>query len=624
MATDATERLHYYQRQYLGAEDFEAQQAYHRDMRRRHNLGHHAWGIVTGLELVETPREGDATAVDVYVQPGMAVDGFGREIIVFQPHKIDPADFDAFTNLLHREVWIAFDEALARRPAAGYELCDVAKQFGRVRETFRIVVEPGMPRHDPVVVAGKEVGPPPPPHPGDLTIPLDESVPYQEFPAEETTPRWLVRLGSVNWDGPNHKFVQAAPGRLLEMRHYVGAIAAEVLAPAATLRIRDRATDPLPAGGEDGAALGGVKATVEGSLQVERLLTAKGDVQIHGRTLDFRDRNGDGGGKKLTMRREESGGAGGLDLQIKIGDDSAGKNRLVVKSGNNDKVSIADNGNTEIKGDVSIRDQKNLLLDGGRLNIQKQGSISPDWALKIEGENLQFVEPDDGDRVVFEVLDASGDLSNPIIRLHGQASATLSAAQLIDLTDGGDTTLHTHPGATTLQKGMVEIAAPGETGSNGESGARLVMPANDPRLLSQAQKDALTGGGLTSLHRHPNCILHNVRSVLLAAQNSHRTDIVEVDLGTSKRVVAFIHLRGMDPLASFDQGDGYFADIFRIDGARPGGQYWFDGDHFGADGADSNMMIAVYTGTAQRLTFRLRTMQDADVWAVGIVFFEDL
>ena len=53
MATDEILRLHYYERQYLGAADLEDQQTYLRDMRRRHNLGPHTWGIVTGLDLTE-------------------------------------------------------------------------------------------------------------------------------------------------------------------------------------------------------------------------------------------------------------------------------------------------------------------------------------------------------------------------------------------------------------------------------------------------------------------------------------------------------------------------------------------------------------------------------------------
>jgi hypothetical protein len=271
MTKDTTERLQYYQSQYLGAEDFKAQQAYHRDMRRRHNLGHHTWGIVTGLELVEQPQEGMDAGVDVYVQPGMAIDGFGREIIILNPHRLDPVLFDAFTTSQHRAIWIAYNEERTRRPASGYELCDETEQFGRVQETFRIVSEPP-PANDPIIVAGEDTT-----ISEKFSVPSDQSVPFQEF-SDDVITRWLVRLGSVNWDGLDQKFVEAADGRLLEGRQYVGNITAEVLVPTEKLLIRDRDIgSPLP-DDENGVAV-----TVEGKLQVERLLTAKQDLHVQGK-----------------------------------------------------------------------------------------------------------------------------------------------------------------------------------------------------------------------------------------------------------------------------------------------------------------------------------------------------
>jgi hypothetical protein len=344
--------------------------------------------------------------------------------------------------------------------------------------------------------------------------------------------------------------------------------------------------------------------------------------------VDFRLEDGSEEGL-FHVQRITSEVVPGSDLRVKIGDESEGENRFaIVSEDEQDRFSVQDDGttnlhgNTTVDGDLTLANSHNLKLDGGQLQLQKPGQSVADWALRIDGENLQFIEPDDGDRVVFEVLDSADDITSPSIRLHGETAATLSAEQLIDLTDGGDTTLHTHPGATTTTKGMVEIANSNETGINGESGARLVVPTDDPRLLTVTQKNELTGGGLTTLHRHPNGILNNVRTVQLSADDD--TDSVTINLGSPQRVVAFIHLSGLDPRADFDSGDGLFADIFRVDGARPPGAYWIGGAHFGADGSDSNLLPALYTGPAQTITFRLRSMQDAGVWADGIVFFEAL
>jgi hypothetical protein len=325
----------------------------------------------------------------------------------------------------------------------------------------------------------------------------------------------------------------------------------------------------------------------------------------------------------FTASRREAGGAGGIDLRVKLGDATDGKNRLVVGSGaTDDKVLIADNGDTDVRGNLSVRTSKNLLVDGGQLRIQKLGEGSADWGLKVNQEDLQFIEPDDGDRVVFEVLDVGDDLSAPVLRLHGQPNATLSSNQLVDLTDGGITTLHTHVTATTTQRGMVEIAENAEVAGLGDSGARLVVAADDTRLLTQGQKNELTNGVLTSLHHHPNGILNNVRIELLFADNG--TSITTINLGSVKRVVAFIYLSAMDPRADFDSGDGFFADIFKVDGATPPGISWNGGAHLGAAGSDSNLFVNAYAGTAQSLTFRLRSTEDASVWAAAVVHFENL
>jgi len=90
------ERLNYYEGEFLGAVDFEAEQEYHRDMRRRHNVGQHTWGIVAGLELAQVPNGNPDNEVDIFLMPGMAVDGFGREIVVLSKFQLTPGLFASF------------------------------------------------------------------------------------------------------------------------------------------------------------------------------------------------------------------------------------------------------------------------------------------------------------------------------------------------------------------------------------------------------------------------------------------------------------------------------------------------------------------------------------------------
>jgi hypothetical protein len=71
----AIKRLHYFNGQFLKEEDFTDEQKYHLDMRRRLNQRMHTAGIVFGLDVVPGANK-------VTVQPGMAIDPQGREIIL--------------------------------------------------------------------------------------------------------------------------------------------------------------------------------------------------------------------------------------------------------------------------------------------------------------------------------------------------------------------------------------------------------------------------------------------------------------------------------------------------------------------------------------------------------------
>lgn len=93
-------RVHYFTRQYLRTQDFVDEQAYHLAMRRRHNIAHHIWGIVQGLKVV-FDEEG------LSVQPGMAVDGYGRELIVPERQALPLGAFDdKDSDIL--DVWLVY------------------------------------------------------------------------------------------------------------------------------------------------------------------------------------------------------------------------------------------------------------------------------------------------------------------------------------------------------------------------------------------------------------------------------------------------------------------------------------------------------------------------------------
>lgn len=70
------QRPNYFTSQFLIEEDFNEQQAYHRDMRLRHNRSLHEWGVVEGLEVSKTGEK------QITVSEGMAIDKEGREIVI--------------------------------------------------------------------------------------------------------------------------------------------------------------------------------------------------------------------------------------------------------------------------------------------------------------------------------------------------------------------------------------------------------------------------------------------------------------------------------------------------------------------------------------------------------------
>jgi hypothetical protein len=347
------ERLRYYPLQYLGAADFDDEQSYLREMRRRHNVGQHAWGIVVGMDLVQQLQAGSTDQMDVYVLPGLAVDGFGREIVILEPYLLNPVDFAAFAANVPQTlpVWLAYLEEDTRGPAFGYAQCDASNQFSRVREGYKVVVQPPPPTHSQITVAGRAAQPPdssqdqvyPSPDPNSPTLPPDECVPFQEFPDETSGPEWLLPLGWVKWDGKRQVFLAASADDLIRDRHYAGAVAAEILAPAISsildskskqitvnsqLRLRPRMqpTDP------DLSDF----ASVEGRLRVDGSLNARRDVLVDGGKLSFRDSGGKEDNAPLWLQRQVPAVGSGSDLRLHIGRPADATARLSVGPGPDD------------------------------------------------------------------------------------------------------------------------------------------------------------------------------------------------------------------------------------------------------------------------------------------------
>lgn len=206
------ERLNYYEREHLRSFDFTAEQSYHLEMRRRLNLALHLWGIVEGLDVLKSdPIPG--VPDQFYISAGMAIDAYGREIVLFSNYALSSDDLD--TNQItgatgSYSLFIAYSRELTTPPSSGYGVCDIADQYTRQRESFKVVIS-----RDP--------------DPG----PTNEPTATSELSDDPKDKPWLVRLGTI-LVGPDpitnrSSIVKATPA---ESRAYIGLRAQRVVTPA--------------------------------------------------------------------------------------------------------------------------------------------------------------------------------------------------------------------------------------------------------------------------------------------------------------------------------------------------------------------------------------------------------
>lgn len=472
------ERLNYYEGEYLGAIDFEAEQEYHRDMRRRHNIGPHTWGIVTGLDVAQFLNGGPNKEVDVFIQPGVAVDGFGREIVVFSPYQLTTDMFADFPAKQTLSVWIGYTQQMINPNSDTCASTGQTNAYGRVQEGFQIVISPIPPTSDPVVVGGNNVTPPSttswtqpttlPPLPaneGDVVTALDDSVPFQDLPDDNTATQWLVQLGQVLWDGPNQRLLQTAPATANLNRQYVGSVASVVYAPAGVLTIQDRSTPSPFASGYTGVAV-----EVEGTLTVDARLTAQADVWINGGNqyaLYFKDTGGSDGDTVLYLERLD-GSSGGADLHIHIGDNSDPVNkpqRLTVGYGASGSTSdtnvftVSAAGNVGIPtGSLSFGTQQAQILNlsGTNYGIGVQTDTlyfrsASDFAWYVNGKYSAKQDDPGGGGTVSMRIDSTGDM-------------TLTGALVID--NANDNNAQVNPGLTFGLSSGEGIASKRTAGGN--------------------------------------------------------------------------------------------------------------------------------------------------------------
>ena len=371
MSASRVERPKFFEGQYLGARDLGDAVRYGRHNRARHFLGAHTWGIGTGLELVEVETGAGGDAIDVYIQPGYAWDGFGRPIVVLAPYKVPPELFKSipYNAAIDEqspggrlvEVWLNYDETATNAPRPGFSVCDVDDQYARVQEHFRVEIGERRnysDRRDSLTIAGIQT---------DATGALqiwdenasllyDTSVPHQEFPEDYGDSRWLVFLGyvrrlpakNVTESGAFVSRTDEDLQKTRQSRQYIGVVAGYVQAADGTIRMRDRVTnDPATeVWSED-------LVWVDGNLRVD------GNARLFGTKLTLDNSIGEEDGVPLYLQRAQSSAneLSGKDLTAAIGNesDASGANRFVVGTVDGDEI-----------------DAKLIVKDDGKVGIQAE------------------------------------------------------------------------------------------------------------------------------------------------------------------------------------------------------------------------------------------------------------
>jgi hypothetical protein len=85
--TTRIERPVFFDSQILGAADLTGGIEYHRGQTARHNRYLHLWGIADGLEAEAKPASDGGDYVEIWIDPGMAIDTSGREIVLAERTK---------------------------------------------------------------------------------------------------------------------------------------------------------------------------------------------------------------------------------------------------------------------------------------------------------------------------------------------------------------------------------------------------------------------------------------------------------------------------------------------------------------------------------------------------------
>lgn len=236
----------------LRTSDFVDEQDYHLAAHRRHNTTGHRWGVAAGLGVVLVDG-------DLVVEPGLAVDGYGRDVVLDSARGLDLRGFDV-RGIESVDVWAGYDRRAEPSPGDGVDvLVDAA------------IVE---------LSAAADIDPRRPPG----VDPADLDHPGSRPPPDDPVRRWPVYLGRITRDLTDPA---AAPIIETDRRPWIGLVGGTVEAPGGTpwLTLEHGADPTLGVGLPDPAGDHPLTVSAADGVRLDARLTVDGELVLRGGAL---------------------------------------------------------------------------------------------------------------------------------------------------------------------------------------------------------------------------------------------------------------------------------------------------------------------------------------------------
>jgi hypothetical protein len=329
--------------QRLAAADLSDEQSSQLARQRRHAIGPHTWGIVEGGEL-GVDDDGVVT-----VGPVLAYDGYGRELVLAEPHPPLPtAERFELLNTDVLDVWLVYRRDPVDAPLAEPS-CGGDEQAGRWSEVplVRFTAATGGP-----VAAQRPPGVPA----GDIPFPPSR------MPPDDPTREWPVFLGRTHRSPgqPPRPYAYRADD---SGRPYVGARAASIEPPWGAQEGALLELDPAQGTALELAFLdsaGGRNALVSvsdvGDLELTGSARIAGEWTVGGGRVTLEPGSAPAG-SEWRLSHVDAQGQAPAELRIEIG---ASPGRVVIGSWSEEQnafvphLTIEDSGQVVVAGDLRV------------------------------------------------------------------------------------------------------------------------------------------------------------------------------------------------------------------------------------------------------------------------------